>query len=75
MSESNLEQGIMQDSQEESKDMVWLIGYMRDLIAKEIESEIEEILKNEPNPKKINLKLRSKIDGLQRAADIARERA
>ena len=59
----------------EPKDMVWLIGYMRDLIAKEIESEVEEIMQKEPNPKKMSLKLPSKIEGLQRAAEIARERA
>lgn len=59
----------------EPKDMVWLIGYMRDLIANEIESEVQEILQNEPNQKKISLKLRSKIEGLRRAAEIARERA
>ena len=58
----------------EPKDMVWLIGYMRDLIAKEIESEIEEILKKETDPSKLSLKLRSKIEGLQRAAEISRER-
>ena len=58
----------------EPKDMVWLIGYMRDLIAKEIESEIEEILKKETDPNKLSLKLRSKIEGLQRAAEISRER-
>lgn len=57
-----------------SKDMVWLIGYMRDLIAKEIESEIEEILKKETDSSKLSLKLRSKIEGLQRAAEISRER-
>ena len=58
----------------EPKDMVWLIGYMRDLIAKEIESEIKEILKKETDPSKLSLKLRSKIEGLQRAAEISRER-
>lgn len=70
--EEVLEADIIDD---EPKDMVWLIGYMRDMIAKEIESEIEEIMQNEPNPKKMSLKLRSKIEGLQRAAEIARERA
>jgi hypothetical protein len=58
----------------EPKDLVWLIGYMRDLIAKEIESEIEDILEKEPKSKKTNANLISKIEGLRRAADIARER-
>jgi len=72
MSEQELETS---SSQEEPKDMMWLIGYMRDLIAKEIESEIEEIIEKESNPKKMSLKVRSKIEGLQRAAEIARERS
>ena len=59
---------------DEPKDLVWLIGYMRDLIAKEIESEIEDILEKEPKSKKTNANLISKIEGLRRAADIARER-
>jgi hypothetical protein len=59
----------------DDKDMTWLIGYMRDLIAKEIESEVEEILEKEPNLKKMSLRVRSKIEGLQRAAEIARERS
>jgi len=73
---SEQEPQVTQDSDaSDDKDMTWLIGYMRDLIAKEIESEIEEILEKEPNPKKMSLRVRSKIEGLQRAAEIARERS
>ena len=68
-------QATQESDSSDDKDMTWLIGYMRDLIAKEIESEIEEIIEKESNPKKMSLKVRSKIEGLQRAAEIARERS
>jgi hypothetical protein len=68
-------QATQESESSDDKDMTWLIGYMRDLIAKEIESEVEEILEKESNPKKMSLKVRSKIEGMQRAAEIARERS